>query len=533
MKSKLTLTFAAALLFLAPLARADTFYVSNFGVNSITQYDDNGNASNFTSAFVNGPNGLALDGQGNLYVSTNSNTIQKFSPNGTSLGVFASTGLNNVMGLAFDQSGNLYAANFGGTTVEVFAPDGTDLGVFANVVRPTGIAFDSAGRLYVANFGNTIERFAADGTPLGTFADTGLNNPEGLAFDSLGYLYAANSAANTIEVFGPDGTDFGSVAASGFDAPMGLGFDSAGSLYVVNAGSTTVEKITPGGGATIFAFTGFSPTFIAIKRTAIPGDGTSTLVNISTRLQVLTGDNVLDGGFIITGTGNKRVLIRGLGPSLASSGIEGVLADPIIELHSGTTNDIIASNDNWKNNQQDEIAATGLAPTNDFEAALVTILAPGAYTVIERGKLATTGVGLIELYDLAAGTGPELANISTRGFVATGSNVMIAGLIIANNSSENDQVIVRGLGPSLGAFGITNPLTDPVLELHDVNGTLIASNDDWQDTQQAEIEAVGLAPSDDVEAALIMTLPPGAYTAIESGKDGGTGVGLIEVYNLH
>ncbi len=128
---------------------------------------------------------------------------------------------------------------------------------------------------------------------------------------------------------------------------------------MVNAGSTTVEKITPGGSATIFAFTGFSPTFIAIKRTAIPGDGTSTLVNISTRLRVLTGDNVLDGGFIITGTGNKRVLIRGLGPSLASSGIEGVLADPIIELNSGTTNDIIASNDNWKNNQQDEIAATG------------------------------------------------------------------------------------------------------------------------------------------------------------------------------
>ncbi len=153
--------------------------------------------------------------------------------------------------------------------------------------------------------------------------------------------------------------------------------------------------------------------------------------------------------------------------------------------------------------------------------------------MIERGKLATTGVGLIELYDLAAGTGPELANLSTRGFVATGTNVMIAGFIVANSSSENDQVIVRGLGPSLGAFGITNPLTDPVLELHDVNGTLIASNDDWQDAQQAEIEAVGLAPSNEVEAALIMTLPPGAYTAIENGKDGGTGVGLVEVYNLH
>lgn len=534
MKSKLAPSIAVvALLLLAPLARADTFYVSNFGINSITQYDDNGNGSSFTSAFVNGPNGLALDSLGNLYVSTNNNTIEKYSPGGTFLGVFASTGLNNAQGLAFDKSGNLYAANSGGDTVEVFAPNGTDLGVFASVVRPTGISFDSAGRLYVANSGNTIERFAADGTPLGTFANTGLNNPAGLAFDSLGFLYAANNAANTIEVFGPDGTDFGSVAVSGITAPVGLAFDSAGSLYVVNAGNTTIEKITTSGSATIFALTGFSPTFLAVRKAATPGDGSSNLVNISTRLNVLTGDNVLDGGFIITGPGNKRILIRGLGPSLADAGVGGILADPLIELHSGTTGDIIASNDNWKNNQQDEIAATGLAPANDFEAALVTILAPGAYTVIERGKLATTGVGLIEIYDLAAGTGPELANISTRGFVATESNVMIAGFIVANSTGESDQVIVRGLGPSLGSFGIADPLADPVLELHDVNGTLLASNDDWKDTQRTEIEAVGLPPSNDLEAALIMTLPPGAYTAIESGRSGGTGVGLVEVYNLH
>ncbi len=231
--------------------------------------------------------------------------------------------------------------------------------------------------------------------------------------------------------------------------------------------------------------------------------------------------------------GNKRVLIRGLGPSLDGAGVDGALADPLIALHSVATGEIIMSNDNWKNNQQDEIAATGLAPANDLEAALVITLAPGAYTVIERGKLDTTGVGLIELYDLGAGVGPELANISTRGFVATESNVMIAGFIVANSSGESDQVIVRGLGPSLGAFGITNPLTDPVLELRDINGALLATNDNWKDTQQTEIESVGLPPTNDAEAALIMTLPPGAYTAIESGKSGGTGVGLVEVYNLH
>src|SRR5450432_3093286 len=160
MKSKLFLKIAAGLFVFASIARGDTFFVANFGVNTITKYDaSGGNGTPFTSAFVNGPNGPALDSAGNLYVSTNENTIEKFAPDGTDLGVFASTGVNDAMGLAFDQSGNLYAANFGSNTVEQFAPDGTDLGVFANVIsRPTGLAFDSSGNLYVANFGNTIAR---------------------------------------------------------------------------------------------------------------------------------------------------------------------------------------------------------------------------------------------------------------------------------------------------------------------------------------------------------------------------------------
>ena len=260
---------------------------------------------------------------------------------------------------------------------------------------------------------------------------------------------------------------------------------------------------------------------------------TPTLVNISTRLNILTGDNVLDAGFIISGAGSKTLLIRGLGPSLASAEINGTLADPIIELHSGATNAIIASNDNWKNNQQTAIQATGLAPGNDAEAALITTLNAGAYTVIERGKQDTTGVGLIDIYDLSAGAGPELANISTRGFVDTGSNVMIAGFIVASGTGGSGRVIVRALGPSLGTFGIANPLVDPVLELHNSNGTLIASNDNWKSDQQAEIIATGFAPSNDAEAAILTTLAPGAYTAIQSGQEAETGVGLVEVYNLH
>lgn len=526
MKFKRALTIATGLLVLASLARADNFFVANSGVNSITKYDDNGAVAPFTNAFVNGPNGVALDSSGNLYVTTNANVIRKFSPNGVDLGVFASTGINFAMGMAFDAKGNLYVANNGGSTIQRFGPDGTDLGVFANVIRPTGLTFDAAGNLYVANVGNTIERFSPIGTPLIPFTSLTLNNPEGLAFDSLGNLYVANNGSNTIQVFSPGGADLGLLPTVGLSGPVGLAFASDGNLYVVNSLTSTIEQITPDGTESFFASTGFNPAFLAVQSTA-------TLVNISTRLNILTGDNVLDGGFIVVGSGFKNVLIRGLGPSLASAGITGTLADPIIELHSGTSNVIIAENDNWMKNQKTEIEATGLQPSNSAEAALIVPLAAGTYTVIERGKQNTTGIGLLEIYDLGAGTGPELANISTRGFVDTGSKVMIAGFIVASSSGGSSQVVLRALGPSLGDFGIANPLADPVLDLYDADGTLIASNDNWKSDQENEIGATGLSPMDDAEAAIVITLAPGAYTAIQSGRNGGTGVGLVEVYNLH
>jgi sugar lactone lactonase YvrE len=217
MKLKLSLQIFCGLLALASLASADTLFVANFGVNTITKYDADGNGSPFTSEFVNGPNGVALDSGGNLYVTTNDNVIEVFAPDGTDLGVFASTGVNNAMGLAFDRSGNLYAANFGTNTVEQFAPDGTDLGVFANVIGPTGLAFDPSGNLCVAVSGNTIARFAPNGIPLSSFSSLDLNNPAGLAFDSLGNLYVANSAGNSITM--TDATTLaGILSAGGFTA---------------------------------------------------------------------------------------------------------------------------------------------------------------------------------------------------------------------------------------------------------------------------------------------------------------------------
>jgi sugar lactone lactonase YvrE len=527
MKFAFSLTIAALLLTSVGDAQADSFFVTNFGVNTITSYDENGFGSNFTNAFVNGPNGIAIDASGNVYVTTNANTIEKFSPNGVDLGVFASTGLNLALGLAFDRSGNLYAANFVGNTVEKFAPDGTDLGVFAVVIGPTGLAFDAAGNLCVANFSPSIMRFAPNGATLTPFTSLNLNNPEGIAFDLLGNLFVANSGSDTVQVFSPTGADLALISMTAtLSGPVGLAFDSSDNLYVVNKLSATISKFTPDGFETTFAATGFTPAFIAIQRSP-------NLVNISTRVNVMTGDNVLDGGFIVLGPGTKRILIRGLGPSLASAGISGVLADPIIELHGGSENAIIASNDNWKNNQQAEIEATGIPPTNDAEAALIATLEEGSYTVIQRGKANTSGVGLIEIYDLGAGFGPELANISTRGFVGTESDVMIAGFIATSATGGSGSILLRALGPSLGAAGVSDPLADPVLELHDSNGGLIASNDNWKSDQQTEIEATGIPPTNDAEAAILVTLFPGSYTAIESGKNGGTGVGLVEVYNLH
>lgn len=515
------LSLLAALLGLAS-AQADTFFVPNTGLNTISQYGDAGNASPFTSAFVNGPLGVALDSAGNLFVSTNDNKIEKFSPAGVDLGTFASTGLNFPMALAFDRAGNLYAANFAGSTVEKFTPAGVGT-VFANVTRPTGLAFDANGNLYVSNFGNTIARFSASGAPLGAFASSGLNNPEGLAFDSLGNLYAANNGSDTIEKFSSTGADLG-IFAQNLEGPIGIAFDSGGNLTVVNSRNATIQKIMEDGSVTFFANTGFTPGFIAVQTPA-------KLVNISTRLNVLTGENVLDSGFILRGPGTKSILIRGLGPSLGGAGVSNPLADPILELHD-STGAVLVINDNWRQSQEAEVEATGIPPTADAEAAILVSLNDGSYTVVERGKDDSRGLGLMEIYDLTDNLGPELANISSRGFVDTGSSVMIAGFIVATRSGGNSSVLVRALGPSLGNGGVTAPLADPVLELHNSDGTVVATNNDWRETQEAAIQATGIPPPDDAEAAIVATLAPGAYTAIESGKDEGKGVGLLEVFNL-
>lgn len=255
----------------------------------------------------------------------------------------------------------------------------------------------------------------------------------------------------------------------------------------------------------------------------------SQFLNISTRMRVQTEDNVLIGGFIITGTDPKRMIIRGIGPSL-SSFFGGVLADPTLELFQGGT--LLAMNDNWKTDQRAEIEATGVPPTNDFESAIVRTLAPGSYTAILRGNGNTTGIAVVEAYDLDQAANSRLANISTRGFVETGDNVMIGGLIIGPPNGTSATAVVRAIGPTLGVFGIPGALQDPTLDLVDSNGVVIRSNNDWMESQANEIIATGLQPTDDRESALVETLVPGNYTAIVRGFGNTTGVGLVEAYHL-
>jgi hypothetical protein len=250
-------------------------------------------------------------------------------------------------------------------------------------------------------------------------------------------------------------------------------------------------------------------------------------------MRVRTGANVGIGGFIITGTTAKHVLIRAIGPSLTGSGVPNALADPVLELH-GPGVFVTVTNDNWREDPVQEalIIASGIAPTNDFESAIDANLNPGAYTAVVSGNNNTSGVGLVEVYDLSQAAPAKLANISTRALVGTGDDVVIAGFILGNHSGA-DRIIVRGIGPSLTTAGVPDALANPILELRDSNGVLIFANNDWQDNpaQAAEVIAAGLAPTNNLESAIASTLAPGVYTALLAGENNGTGIGLVEVYD--
>ena len=319
-----------------------------------------------------------------------------------------------------------------------------------------------------------------------------------------GKYFFADLCNGWIRVFDPSaGTATG--FATGIVNPVDLHVGSDGALYYLARGS----------GGQVF------------RISALPAQA----LNISGRARVEIGEGVAISGFIITGTGPKRVGVRGIGPSLANFGVSGPLADPVIQLSRGDGS-LVMANDNWKNTQQAEITGAGLAPSNDKEAALIATLTAGNYTAIVTGKNGGTGVALAEVYDLDQAADSRLANVSTRAQVGTGSDVLIGGFITGNKIGAT-RVAVRALGPSLQQFGIANPLPDPRLELRNANGALLASNDNWQSdaSQAALISSYGLAPPNNLESAIAISLAPGPYTAIVTGKNNQTGIGLIEIYD--
>jgi hypothetical protein len=314
---------------------------------------------------------------------------------------------------------------------------------------------------------------------------------------------------------------------------------SAAKFYVATAGQLTGAftnaaagtriTTTDGAGSFVLSFTSQNQMLLTdYQRTAPPAQ----LLNISTRAQVLTADNVEIGGFIIDGNDSKKVIIRALGPSLTGAGVGGALQDPTLELHDAT-GAIIAANDNWGESEHSEITATGLAPHDARESAILTTLPPGAYTAVMRGTNHATGVALLEVYDLSKDSQSKLANISTRGFVDP-DNVLIGGLIAGGSGNGNAELVLRAVGSGLQGTGVKDYLADPALELRDENGGVIAANDDFITPREnlATVPAQ-LRTHGEGDAATGVKVPPGNYTVVVYGKNGASGNAVVEIYDLN
>ncbi|MGI8889789.1 MAG: virginiamycin B lyase family protein [Chthoniobacterales bacterium] len=374
---------------IAASANGDIFVSSPLGLTQIS-----GDGTQVLIPSVTNPRGAVTDSAGNLYVADGTtNEIVKIAPDGTQT-IFA-TGLNAPKDLALDPSGNLFVANSGTNSVLQIAPDGSKTTFASGLHGPRGVAFDSTGNLFVSNKGtNTIVKIASDGMK-STFVSAGLNSPGGLAFDATGNLLVADTGSDTIVRVAPDGTT-SALVSTGLNGPTDVAVDGLGNLLVADSGSNSILKVAPNGTVSTLASPVIGPQYI------VQASSVHQLLNLSTRGYVETGDHVLIGGFIVRGTpvgdlGRTTVVVRAIGPSLSDAGVSDPLMDPVIELHD-SAGTLIATNDNWKDSQQTEIKATGLAPTDAREAAIEAFLPDGSYTAIVRGTGGSTGVALVEAY---------------------------------------------------------------------------------------------------------------------------------------
>jgi hypothetical protein len=321
--------------------------------------------------------------------------------------------------------------------------------------------------------------------------------------------------------------EFGHVL--GLDHPDGNGQNVVAIMNAYESDIDALQQDDINGGQSLYGAAANSaptPTPAPTPVSASPNN----LVNLSTRGYIGTGSNVLIGGFIIQGTQPTSIVVRALGPSLTASGVAGANSDPVLELRDASGN-IVGQNDDWQDGSSAAaLRSNGLAPTADYESALIANLSAGNYTAVVNGYNGETGVGLVELYDLHT-SNARVANISTRDNVLTGDRVMISGFIIGGTQPK--QVVLRAIGPSLSNSGVAGALAGPVLELRNSSGNRLGVNDNWRDGANAgQIQSMGFAPANDHEAALLANLSPGNYTAIITGSNGTTGIALSEVYDL-
>lgn len=465
---------------------------------------------------------------------------------GANLSSFDSV-LKGVTDLAFYPDGRLIAGGFfavaGKYDLARLALNGTvDQTFKAIAVSIQAIAVQPDGKILISgpvNGGDgRLTRLNPDGTTDPTFATNGPAifgvflrlQPDGklLFVGNSGPVLRFNSNGTADSSFGPVQVQTNGQSGGTFRA---LELQTDGRILLAGAFST-VNGLPRNGVVRLFQSGQVDLGFVPDAGVTT---GSSIGLNFSTRGAVGNGDDALIGGFVISGSGPKRLMIRAIGPSLIS--VPRPLLDPALELHDGST--IIGRNDNWQTtqvggvigaDQMQEIEDSTIAPARAAESAIIATLDPGVYTAIVRGAGGGTGIGLVELYDLDPSATGRLANISTRGRVGTASDVLIGGIILGG--TQFSKVVVRAIGPSLSGTGITDALADPILELHNGNGAQIVTNDDWKDTQQQGIEATGLAPSNDKESAILATLAPGNYTAIVRGTNNTVGVGVVEAYAL-
>jgi hypothetical protein len=411
----------------------------------------------------------------------------------------------SAAGLTSDQRGFARNVDISGTP-NANGGDGSDVGAFEFVGIVPSVTTGAA-----TNLTQTSATLSATVNPNGT---------------STTAHFVSDAGSFSAQYIG-DGTSPTSVMVN----VTGL---TPGTQYHFNATATNAAGTSQGVQQTFTTIAAPTPIPTATP-TATPG----LVGNVSTRLFVGADDNALFEGFIVQGPAGstKKIIVRAIGPSLLPFGINDALADPTLEIHD--SNQVtVATNNDWRNtqvggiitgDQSAEISGSGFAPANDLESAIIANLTPGSYTAVVRGAGNATGTGVVDAYDLSGSAPARVANIATRGLIRPGDNLMIAGFIVQNGSVS---VVVTALGPSLQAFGVNNALPDTTLQLKDQNGTIVRENDDWMSDQKTELESTGLQPGNNLEAALVQTIPPGQYSALVRGKPETTGIGVVQLFFL-